>query len=136
LSSDNDQRVAVYTSQVGWLKNVAKAYKSRESIVLFDDAKIGIDPRQDTIMSMGLKAKVTAREWVGVLISLGIAAMGAWIIVMAVLDPEPYTKVAATVITGAVLLGSGGFVAVKILTDVKPPNIKVATDGSFEINWG
>jgi len=84
---------------------------------------------------MGKKAKLSPREWTGVLVSLGIAGMGAWLMVMAVLDPEPYTKVAAAIATGAVLLGTGGLVAVRVLTHVKPPNIRVSKTGLFEIYW-
>jgi hypothetical protein len=125
----------IRTSVNGWLKRVAEAYRARESFLLEDDAQIGIDPREDTLLRMGMKAKLAKREWAGVLISVGIAGIGAWLIIMAVLDPEPYTKVATAIATGAVLLSTGGLVAVRILTQVKPPNIRVSRGGVFEIYW-
>jgi hypothetical protein len=117
------------------MSEVAKAYRERAPFTLEDDAEIGVDPRSDTLLNMGRKGNLTQREWIGVLICLGVAATGAWLLVMAVLDPEPYSKVAAAIATGAVLLGSGGFYAVRILTHVKPPKVKVSSKGVFEIGW-
>lgn len=125
----------IKTSAVGWLKQAAEAYKARQPFLLEDDAHIGVDPREDTLMRMGLKAQLSARAWSAVMISVGIAGVGAWLIVMAVLDPEPYSKVAMAIVTGAILLGSGGLTAVRVLTNVKPPNIRVSKMGIFEIYW-
>ena len=55
--------------------------------------------------------------------------------VMAVIDPEPYTKVMTAIVAGAVLLGTGGFTAIRILTHIKPPHIRVSKPGLFEIHW-
>lgn len=132
---ENKTELLIKTSFPQWLKQLAEAYKDRTHVVLQDDAQVGIDPRVDTLLKMGIKARLAKREWAGVLISLGIAGMGAWLIVMAVLDPEPYTKVAATIACGAVLLGTGGLVAIRILTHLKPPNIRVMKSGAFEIYW-
>lgn len=130
-----DSLLRVRTSSKGWMSEVAKAYRERAPFTLEDDAEIGVDPRSDTLLNMGRKGNLTQREWIGVLICLGVAATGAWLLVMAVLDPEPYSKVAAAIATGAVLLGSGGFYAVRILTHVKPPKVKVSSKGVFEIGW-
>jgi len=135
LSDQSVPQVIIRTSETGWLKQVAKAYKDRRPFLLEDDAKIGIDPREETLLQMGHKAKLVAREWTALLISLGIAGVGAWLLVMAVLDPEPYSKVAVTIATGAILLGTGGLVAVRVLVHVKPPNIRVTRSGTFEIYW-
>src|SRR4051812_35720450 len=109
----------IRTSKKGWMNELAIVYKARLPFVLEDDADVGIDPREDTLVRMGLKAGLTRREWSGLLITLGIAGIGAWLLVMAVLDPEPYSKVAAAIATGAVLLGTGGLMAVRILTHLK-----------------
>src|SRR4051812_16118049 len=119
------QELIVRTSADHWLREVAAAYRGRIPFSLLDDAQLGVDPRQDTLFQMGQKARLSPREWTGVLISLGIAGVGAWLLVLAVLDPEPYSKVASSVITGALLLGTGGLVAVRVLTHAKPPNIRV-----------
>ena len=125
----------IRTSAPGWMSELARAYKSRSPVELVDDAGIGIDPGSQTILDMGRRSGLSAREWAGVLVSLGVATVGAWLLVMAVLDPEPYSKVAAAIATGAVLLGSGGFYAVRILTQVKPPGVRISKAGHFEISW-
>jgi hypothetical protein len=117
------------------MSELANAYKDKVSLYLIDDASVGIDPRSQTILDMGLKGGLSAQEWTGVIVSLGVASAGAWLLVMAVLDPEPYSKVGLAILTGAVLLGSGGFYAVQILTKVKPPSVKVSKAGGFEISW-
>jgi hypothetical protein len=115
----------IQTSKAGWLESLAKAYKAREAVVLEDDAQIGIDPKSDTLLRMALKAKLSPRE---------LAALGAWVIVMAVLDPEPYTKVVSTIVAGGALVLGGGFFAIRILTDIRPPHVRVGPKG-FEIYW-
>jgi hypothetical protein len=117
------------------MRALAQAYRERTPVLLEDDAGIGIDPRSHTILDMGRMGSLSARDWSGVLISLGVAALGAWLLVMAVLDPEPYSKVALAIVTGATLAGSGGFYAVHILTKVKPPSVRVSRQGVFEIGW-
>jgi hypothetical protein len=124
----------IQTSKAGWLESLAKAYKAREPVVLEDDAQIGVDPKSDTLLRMALKAKLSPCELAGVVVALGVAALGAWVIVMAVLDPEPYTKVASTIVAGGVLVLGGGFFAIRILTDIRPPHVKVGPRG-FEIYW-
>jgi hypothetical protein len=124
----------IKTSQQGWLQELSKSYREQKPVRIVDDAHIGIDPQSDSLLTMGWKAKLTVREWFAVAISLGVSVAGAYLLVVAIVDEEPFSKIAVALITGAVLLGSGGFMAVRILTKIKPPNIKVAGDG-FEINW-
>jgi hypothetical protein len=135
VEQDQDLKLTIRTSAAGWMSDLARAYRSRVPVELVDDARIGIDPGSQTILDMGRRSRLSAREWSGVLVSLGVASVGAWLLVMAVLDPEPYSKVAAVIATGAILLGSGGFYAVRILTKVRPPGVKVSKTGAFEITW-
>ena len=124
----------IATSHQGWLVELSRSYKTREPVLLVDDARIGIDPESETLLLMGKKAKLSPREWSGVLVCLGVSALGAYLLVMAIMDPEPYSKIGLALVTGALLIGSGGFMAVKILTKITPPNVKVTAQG-FEINW-
>ena len=124
----------IMTSHPGWLKELSDSYKAKEAVLLIDDARIGIDPANETLLIMGRKGKLSAREWVAVLVSLGVSAAGAYLLVMAILDPEPYSKIVAALVTGAVLIGSGGFMAVRVLTHIKPPDVKMTPRG-FEIHW-
>ena len=104
MADPKDLQVIIHTSGEGWVKQVAEAYRMRKPIILEDDAHVGVDPRKDTLLQMGVKADLSRREWSGVLISLGLAGVGLWLVVMAVLDPEPFSKVAVAIVAGAVLL--------------------------------
>ena len=128
------EEMMIKTSSAGWFSQLARAYKLRARVVLVDDANVGIHPDSDTLLDMGKRARLSPREWAGVLVSLGMSAVGAWVIVMAVLDPEPYSKVVSTIVAGAVLLGAGGFAAIRILTHHKPPKVTLSGRG-FEIAW-
>jgi hypothetical protein len=125
----------IRTSTQGWLKELSHCYREKQAVILIDDAKIGINPESDTLLVMGHKAKLSTNEWIAVLICLGVSVLGAYLFIMAILDPEPYSKIAIALITGATLIGSGGFGAVQVLTKIKPPSVKVAGMG-FEISWG
>ena len=135
MTNDTEEKSLIKTSAPGWLKQVADFYKSRKSFTLVDDAAMGIDPREDTLLKMGLKARLSKREWSGVLLSLGIAGVGAWLLVLAVIDPEPFSKVTATILSGAILFGAGGMMAIRILTNIRPPSVRVDKKGYFEIFW-
>ena len=135
MSDVLEPKKIIRTTHPQWLKELATVYKTKQPFVLEDNANLGVDPRTQTLIKMGLVGKLSRREWSGALVSTGIAGIGAWLIIMAVLDPEPYTKVATAIVSGAVLLGTGGMVAVRILTQIKPPNIRVSKSGVFEVYW-
>jgi hypothetical protein len=124
----------IETSQSGWLVELTKSYKAKEPVMLVDDARIGLNPESESLLLMGKKARLSAREWTAVLVCLGVSSLGAYLLVMAILDPEPYSKIAFALATGAILIGSGGFMAVRILTRIKPPNVKMTSQG-FQIDW-
>lgn len=125
----------IRTSSPGWLATLSKAYRSKTTVFLLDDAQLGIDPINQTLLEMGRKANLSRREWMAVLIGLGISAAGAYLLIMAILDPEPYSKIAFALGTGAVLVAGGGLTAIRVLVGHKPPNIKVTPDGGFEIRF-
>jgi hypothetical protein len=125
---------SVRTSNNAWVKDLSKAYKTKTPIQLVDDAKIGIDPTKDTLLQMGRKAELGTREWVAVVIALGVAASGAYLLVMAIIDPEPFSKLTFAIGAGAVLTLGGGYGAVSVLTKTKPPRVIEIPDG-FEIHW-
>ncbi|NJO90769.1 MAG: hypothetical protein HC831_18745 [Chloroflexia bacterium] len=98
------------------MKKLAECYKKKIPITLIDDANFGIDPNDDTILAMGLKAKLTIADWVAVGVALGLSAAGMTVIVLACIDPEPTTKLGLLIGSGAICLIGGGFSAISILT--------------------
>src|SRR5258706_12602873 len=108
------EEMMIKTSSTGWFSQLARAYKLRARVVLVDDANVGIHPDSDTLLDMGKRARLSPREWAGVLVSLGMSAVGAWAFVMAGLDPEPSTKAVSPMLPGSAFLAPGGFAALRL----------------------
>jgi hypothetical protein len=123
----------VRTSSKDWLPSLAAAYRARTTVTLIDDAQLGVDPINQTLLEMGLKASLSAREWSAVLIGLGVSAMGAYLLVMAIVDPEPFSKISFAIGTGAALAMGGAFSSMRVLTGHNPPTIRVLPNAGFEI---
>ncbi len=134
--SQSDEPVnalSILTSTPGWVRSLARAYATRTTVELVDDAQLGVDPLEDTLLDMGRKAKLSRREWSAVLVALGVGAAGAYLLLAAILDPEPFSKIALALSTGAFLLAGGGFAAIRVLVGHKPPNIQLTPRGGFRI---
>jgi hypothetical protein len=126
--------LTIRTSEQGWLPQLAKAYRNREQIIIIDDANVGIDPRSQSLVEMGLKSGLSRNDWMAVVVAGGMGVFGAVVIVMAILDPEPTSKLGLLIASGAVLGLGGGFSAIRILTKHKPPKVRVSPNG-IEIEW-
>ena len=124
----------IRTSSRDWLKESAKAYKSRKRARLIDDAGLGIDPSQQSLFDMGQRADLSMRDWVGVLVALGLGGAGIWMVRLAFLDPEPTSKLWLLVSGGCLALLTGGGMAIWILTDRRPPTVRSSPKG-FEFSW-
>jgi hypothetical protein len=128
------EEVQIRTSEEGWFTQLARAYKQKTPVFLVDDAKVGIDPAVESLAAMGLKAKLTPREWSAVSVAVGLSAAGAAMVVLAFLDPEPTSKLGLLVGGGAVCVLTGGLTAVRILTKMRPPNVQIGP-GGMKIYW-
>jgi hypothetical protein len=126
--------LTIHTSEQGWLAELARAYRNRDQIVIIDDLNVGIDPSRQTLLDMGLRSKLSRNEWIAVSISVGLGAFGAVTIILAILDPDPTSKLGLLIASGAVLTLGGGFSAIRILTNRKPPKVRASPHG-FEIEW-
>ncbi len=131
---ENADKLIVRTSQPDWLKALAVIYRSRQPVLLIDDAGLGVDPAGFTLLQMAKEAGLSRRELAGVCVALGMSAAGIAMVVLAVLDPEPTSKLGLLVGGGVACVLGGGFGAIRILTYLKPPNIR-ATARGIEIGW-
>jgi hypothetical protein len=129
-----DTQLDLRTSDPRWIEKLGVAYRDKRPVVVLDDAHVGIDPSTQSIREMGVRVGLSAQGWMAVVVSLGVSVLGAGLMVAAILDPEPYSKLGLTIVTAAVLTLGGGFSAVRILTDVKPPKVKAGPQG-IEISW-
>jgi hypothetical protein len=128
------EQTTIRTSDPDWLEQLAAAYAKRRRATIIDEAGLGVDPARHTILQMGHQAGLSAARWSKVLVALGVSTAAAAVILVAVLDPEPTTKLALLVAGGGMLLFYGGMAAVRILTGFRPPNVTVTGKG-FEIDW-
>jgi hypothetical protein len=126
--------LTIRTSDQGWLPQLAKAYRNRDQIVIIDDAHVGLDPANQSLLDMGMKAGLSRNDWTAVVVAAGMGVFGAVLIVLAILDPEPTSKLGLLIASGALLAWGGGHSAIRILTKHKPPKVRVSTSG-IEIDW-
>lgn len=132
--SGDDSALTIRTSEPGWLEKLAAAYREERDLLVIDDAEIGLDPANQTILGMGKAAGLSRREWAGVGVSIGLSGIGLWMVVAAVMSPEPTSKLGLLIGGGSVLVMSGGFSAIRLLTDRRPPVVEVTRMG-VRISW-
>ena len=127
-------RILVRTSERGWFRTVAAAYNERQPIQIIDDANVGIDPAGQTLFEMGLRGRLSVGEWTAALVGMGMGALGVGVIILAVLDPEPTSKLGLLVAGGLTLAMTGGGAAIAVLSKRKPPKVTVNGRG-FTLDW-
>jgi len=103
-------------------------------VLLVDDARVGIDPKNESLVAMGIKAGLSVADWSAVGVAVGVSAAGMMMVVLAFLDPEPTSKLGLLVGGGAVCVLTGGLTAVAVLTRRRPPTIEMSA-GGFKIHW-
>jgi hypothetical protein len=126
--------ITIRTSEKDWLPRLTRAYRERAKIELIDDAGFGIDPATQTLMQMGLAGQLSRKEWSAVALSSGMTFFGASMVVLAIVDPEPTSKLGLLVASGALIALTGGFQTIRLLTRQKPPSISISTKG-IHIDW-
>jgi hypothetical protein len=115
---------------------VVSAYDTRSPIDVIDDADVGFDPQRFTLAEIGMKARLSRHDWLAALSLVGVTALGGYMVVAAILDPEPTSKLGLLVLAGTTLALSGSFGAVRVLTHLKPPTVTIASGRSkIEIRW-
>ena len=134
VDSGDADGLTVRTSDPGWLEELARAYREEREVLVVDDAGIGLDPNSQSLLGMGRAAGLSRREWAGVGVSLGLSGVGLWMVVAAVASPEPTSKLGLLIAGGSVLMFSGGFSAIRLLTDRRPPVVEVTRLG-LRISW-
>jgi hypothetical protein len=134
FSMDDSREKIVRTSDPNWLRSLALLYRARASGLLIDDAHLGINPEDQTLLQMARISGLSRREIAGVSVALGMSGVGVTMVILAILDPEPTSKLGLLVGGGAVCVLGGGFSAIRILTQHKPPSIRATAKG-IEIFW-
>lgn len=102
----------IRTSEVNWLESAIKCYSEKTRFTFIDDANLGITEKDlksavNLIRGANTKSDKTWKSIVGVLAGMGISGMGIYIIGLAIVDPEPTTKLGLLVGGGLVLVLTG-----------------------------
>ena len=126
--------LAIRTSEKDWLPRLTRAYRERAQVDLIDDAGLGVDPATQNLLQMGATGGLTRREWTAVGISSGMTFFGAALVLLAIADPEPTSKLGLLVGSGALLALTGGFQTIRLLTRQKPPSVTITPKG-IHIGW-
>ena len=64
-------------------------YRTRLAGVLVDDAALGINPGDQTLLQMARVSGLSRREIVSVCVALGMSGVGVTMVILAFVDPEP-----------------------------------------------
>jgi len=126
--------LTIRTSEKDWLARLTEAYRHHAQVDLIDDAGAGIDPARQSLLQMGLSGRLTRREWTAVSVSGGMTVFGAGLVIAAILDPDPTSKLGLLVGSGALLALTGGFQTIHLLTRQRPPSITISARG-VHIDW-
>ncbi len=131
------EKTTVKTSEKDWLERALQLYKSKESFTLIDDANIGLTEK-DVSSAVNLmkasvsKGKKSLKNIVLALTGLGFSGVGVYLIIAAIMDPEPTSKLGLIVSVGGIMAVSGSlatFASLGIKFSVKASTIL----GTFEI---
>lgn len=124
------------TSDPQFFEKAIPYYKEKEPFTIVDDAGWKLT-KEDVASAIALIAAARAKggtpikRIVTVLGSMGVAGMGIVLILIAVFDPEPTSKLAILLVGGTVLVVGGGLTILWALG--APWRVKVSKD-SFEIH--
>jgi len=103
----------VRTSEEGWLEKALGLYTDKAAFVFVDDAGIGITHKDlQSAVSLIRAAKVKGgfplKSIMAVLFGLGLSGAGIWMIIAAIADPEPTSKLGLLVAGGVLITRTGG----------------------------
>jgi hypothetical protein len=124
------------TSDPEFFEKAIPYYKDKKPFNIVDDAGWGLK-KQDVESAIALIAAARAKggtpvkRIITVLGSMGVAGMGIVLILIAVFDPEPTSKLAILLVGGTVLVVGGGLTILWALG--APWRVKVSRD-SFELH--
>jgi hypothetical protein len=109
----------VRTSEKTWLEKALRHYRDRTRFRLVDDAEVGITEK-DVASGVAL-IKAASRDKLGwrkiaqVLVGFGLSGAGVAMVILAVLDPEPTSKLSLLIAGGVILALTGGVAMLRAL---------------------
>jgi len=104
--------IQIKTSEKNWLQDAIKNYSEKKEFEFIDDAKIGIDEEDlktavNLIKAAKRKAKIPWKKIAQALASIGVSASGIALILIAIADPDPTSKLGLLIGGGIILAITG-----------------------------
>lgn len=136
-SKEENKRV-IYTSEKNWLKCALKAFTKNEKFEFIDDAKIGITENDlkaalNLLKAAKIKAKLSMKDIVSSLASIGITGVGVWLFIAAIADPEPTSKLWLMISGGIMIMLTGSLSLLRSFGNQYSVSISNSM-GGFELN--
>ncbi len=103
----------VRTSEEDWLERALELYTDKAAFVFVDDAGIGITQKDlqsavSLIRAAKVKGDFSLKSIMAVLFGLGLSGAGIWMIIAAIADPEPTSKLGLLIAGGVLITLTGG----------------------------
>lgn len=119
MEMEEDKKI-IRTSEKDWVKRAMTAYTKKQAFDLVDDKELGLnekDVRSAVNLMRFLKKEkhLNIKEISQVLVGLGITASGVWMVLAAIADPEPTSKLGLLVGGGLVLALTGSLGTLRAL---------------------
>ena len=110
----------IKTSNPEWLEIALKKYSLKKEFIFIDDAKLGMTEKDlksavNLIKASKAKAGKTVKQITAVLVGIGMSSAGIGIVILAIADPEPTTKLSLLIAGGFILAISGGYGTLRAL---------------------
>ena len=110
----------IKTSNPEWLEIALKKYSLKKEFIFIDDAKLGMTEKDlksavNLIKASKAKAGKTVKQITAVLVGIGMSSAGIGIVILAIADPEPTTKLGLLVGGGLLLVLTGSYATMKSL---------------------
>lgn len=113
-SNPQNTQLHIRTSQDKWLEKAVGAYKDKVDFYILDDEGLGLSEKDvrsavQLLSFMKKEKKLKLKEITTVLVGLGITGSGVWLVLAAIADPEPTSKLGLLVAGGIMLALTGSF---------------------------
>jgi hypothetical protein len=133
------EKPTIHTKEPNWVENALKAYTKKIEFNLVDDGEVGLSEK-DVKSAMNLLAfmkrekRLSVKDITTILISLGITASGVWIVLAAIADPEPTSKLTLLIAGGLVLALTGSLGTLRALGITYSVSAKAFGGNEFHIS--
>lgn len=136
---DAIENPVILTSDENWVDRAMKAYTKKVAFDLVDDAKIGLSEKDvksaiNLLSFMKKERKMKLKDISSVLVGLGITASGVWIVLAAIADPEPTSKLTLLVTGGLILALTGSLGTLRALGITFSVSAKTFGGNEFHIS--